>query len=227
MYKELDQLNTSITIQKNFNQKKLFQELINSRKIGIAKLFIKKNALFSQKINLKEQICYLQEGIVCSFYRGIPNRVITQSQFLNVELILGMEEISIKALTNCRILVFDRLNIMEHIFAMQKGILFLFQYEKEQEDFLISRIDMLRKKGYPRFLQMLKELADECGEVIGTECHLPKCFTIKRIASLSGLSTNTVSLFRKKMMKDGTLRKDGGQFILLKYALNEKLKDIS
>ncbi|MBC1796737.1 Crp/Fnr family transcriptional regulator [Listeria booriae] len=217
MYKELDQLYNIRTIQKNFNQKELFEELINSHKIEITQLLIKKDALFSQKININEQICYLQKGVTCSYFQGIPNRILAKPQFLNVELILGIEAMDIEALTDCQILLFNRLDIMEHIFAMQEGTFFLFNYEKEKKDFLINRIELLRQKGYPRLLQLLNELAYECGETVGNECYIPKCFTIKRIAALSNLSTHTISLFHEKMVKDKILRKDGGQIVLLKY----------
>ncbi|MBC2004961.1 Crp/Fnr family transcriptional regulator [Listeria booriae] len=215
MYKELNQLYNIRTIQKNFNQDELFEEFINSDEIEAVKLLIKKNTLFSQKININEQICYLKKGVTCIYFNHIPNMIIAKPQFLNVELILGTEIMDIEAFTDCQILVFNRLDIMEHIFAMQEGVFFLFNYEKEKKDFLINRIELLRQKGYPRLLRLLKELAHECGEIIDNECYLPKCFTIKRIAALSNLSTHTISLFHEKMIKDRILRKDGGQIVFL------------
>ncbi|MBC6300421.1 cyclic nucleotide-binding domain-containing protein [Listeria booriae] len=215
MYAELEQLYNMSTIRNNFNQERLFDELLTVSKQESISVTIKKDTLFSKKLDLHEQICFLVEGITCSYFCNIPTKITAHSQFLNLELVLGTESMDIEAFTDCKLLIFNRLDIMEYLFSTQEGILFLFQYEKEKKNFLFDRVNMLHQKGYPRLLKIMEELAEECGVPVGNESVLPKSFTIKRLAALSSLSTHTVSLFHEKMIQEKVIKKIGGQIILL------------
>ncbi|MBC2371781.1 Crp/Fnr family transcriptional regulator [Listeria booriae] len=215
MYEELNQLYDISVIQNKFNQEKFYKELICSGELETTTITIKKDTFFSQSLDLGEQICFLQDGIACTYFQNVPTRLISKSQFLNVELIIGMEEMDIEAFTTCTLLVFNREEIMEHLFSMQEGVFFLFCYEKEKKNFLFNRVNMLHQKGYPRLLQLMEELAEECGTKFGNDCILPKCLTIKRLAALSSLSTHTVSLFHEKMIHEKIIQKEGGRIILL------------
>ncbi|MBC1357953.1 Crp/Fnr family transcriptional regulator [Listeria booriae] len=218
MYVELDQLYNSSTIRNNFSQEKLFNDLLAVSKAEPLSITIKKDTLFSKKLDLDKQICFLVEGITCSYFRGTPSKISASPQFLNLELVLGMESMDIEAFTTCKVLIFSRLDIMEYLFSMQEGVLFLFQYEKEKKDFLIHRVKLLHQKGYVRLLQVMQEVGKECGEQVDNECILPKCFTIKRLAALASLSTHTVSLIHEKMIQEKQIRKEGGRIILLEMA---------
>ncbi|MBC2067938.1 Crp/Fnr family transcriptional regulator [Listeria booriae] len=218
MYTELDQLYNMDIIRTNFNQEKLLHELLTSSLVDSTTIMIPKNRYFDTVTDTQEHIYYLEHGIAHLSYENESLAVLIDHQFIGLGTVLDFQEktFDIQAYTDCELLMFDRKQVMELLFSMQEGMLYLYLYEKDLQKALLEKIDLLYQKGSVRLLKTFQTLCHACGDISkdGYWVSIPRCFTIKRIADMTNLSPRSVSDFSEELIAKKIIKKEAGQFII-------------
>ncbi|MBC2161871.1 Crp/Fnr family transcriptional regulator [Listeria booriae] len=218
MYTELDQLYNMDIIRTNFNQEKLLQELLTSNLIDSKTIKIPKGRHFDTVTDTQEHIYYLERGIAHLSYENKSLAVLIDQQFIGLGTVLDFKEktFDIQAYTECELLMFDRKQVMELLFSMQEGMLYLYLYEKDLQQSLLEKIDLLYQKGSVRLIKTFQTLCHSCGHISkdGNWISIPRCFTIKRIADMTNLSPRSVSDFSEELIAKKIIIKEAGQFII-------------
>ncbi|MBC2318482.1 Crp/Fnr family transcriptional regulator [Listeria booriae] len=225
MYTELDQLYNMDIIRTNFNQEKLLQELLISNLVDSTTIKIPKSRYFDTVTDTHEHIYYLEHGIAHLSYKKKSLAVLMDHQFIGLGTVLDFQEknFDIQAYTECELLMFDRKQVMELLFSMQEGMLYLYLYEKDLQKTLLEKIDLLYQKGTVRLTKTFQTLCRACGDISkdGHWVSIPRCFTIKRIADMTNLSPRSVSDFSEELIAKKIIKKEAGQFIINNEQFNK------
>lgn len=110
---------------------------------------------------------------------------------------------------------FDKEDIICSIIGMQEGWLYLYLNNRNHENVLIEKCNLMRGNGENR----LKESLEQLGRYFGNEkegvLRIPKCFTKKIIANYSNLSVRSVTHLCRKLVEAGFLAENSKSFVLL------------
>ncbi|EFR93180.1 conserved hypothetical protein, partial [Listeria innocua FSL J1-023] len=111
---------------------------------------------------------------------------------------------------------FDKEDIICSIIGMQEGWLYLYLNNRNHENVLIEKCNLLRGNGESRLRESLEQLGSFFGIEKEGVLRIPKCFTRKLIANYANLSVRSVTHLCGKLIENGFLAENSKSFILLK-----------
>ncbi|HDA9544943.1 TPA: Crp/Fnr family transcriptional regulator, partial [Listeria innocua] len=111
---------------------------------------------------------------------------------------------------------FDKQDIICSIIGMQEGWLYLYLNNRNHENVLIEKCNLMRGNGESRLRESLEQLGDFFGVEKEGVLRIPKCFTRKLIANYANLSVRSVTHLCGKLIETGFLAENSKSFILLK-----------
>ncbi|WP_221769667.1 Crp/Fnr family transcriptional regulator, partial [Listeria booriae] len=216
MYLELEELYNMTTIQSKFNEDILLEQLVGNSHITSQIIKIKKGTYFSTELASQDNVYFLIKGIAGLHYNERLVVIANQKDFIGLDDLLTKEAptYTVEALEECEVLVFDRHEIMDFLFSMQEGWLYLYLHEKKHHEILVEKIQFLREKGIDRLTRTYYDLATRFGEPTTDGRILPKCFNLKRLAEIANISPNSVASFNEVLKERNFISKRGASCIV-------------
>ncbi|MBC2256816.1 Crp/Fnr family transcriptional regulator [Listeria booriae] len=216
MYLELEELYNMKTIQSKFNEGILLEQLLGNPHVTSQITKIKKGAHFSTELASKDHVYFLIKGIAGLHYNDRLLVIADQKDFIGLDDLLTKEvpTYTVEALEECEVIVFDRYEIMDFLFSMQEGWLYLYLNEKKHYETLAKKIEFLHKKGIDRLTHTYYDLATRFGEPTAEGNILPKCFNLKRLAEIANISPNSVASFNEVLKERNFIVKKGASCIV-------------
>ncbi|EAD9208386.1 Crp/Fnr family transcriptional regulator, partial [Listeria monocytogenes] len=110
---------------------------------------------------------------------------------------------------------FDKEDIICSIIGMQEGWLYLYLNNRNHENVLIEKCNLMRGNGESRLKDSLKQIGRYFGSEKEGALRIPKCFTKKIIANYSNLSVRSVTHLCRNLVESGFLAENSKSFVLL------------
>ncbi|HFK6368464.1 TPA: Crp/Fnr family transcriptional regulator [Listeria monocytogenes] len=192
------------------------QTLIDNR-IPYKKTRIPSNMILLTEDTINTKVYFIEKGIV-SLEKN--KNVIS---FLGSNQIAGLNDYfmaeanlyTARVIETITAYEFDKEDIICSIIGMQEGWLYLYLNNRNHENVLIEKCNLMRGNGENR----LKESLEQLGRYFGNEkegvLRIPKCFTKKIIANYSNLSVRSVTHLCRKLVEAGFLAENSKSFVLL------------
>ncbi|EFQ5578770.1 Crp/Fnr family transcriptional regulator, partial [Listeria monocytogenes] len=115
---------------------------------------------------------------------------------------------------------FDKEDIICSIIGMQEGWLYLYLNNRNHENVLIEKCNLMRGNGESRLKDSLKQIGKYFGSEKEGALRVPKCFTKKIIANYSNLSVRSVTHLCRNLVESGFLAENSKSFVLLNNITN-------
>ncbi|EAF1707422.1 Crp/Fnr family transcriptional regulator [Listeria monocytogenes] len=203
-------------LEEEFGYTCFLQTLIDNR-IPYKKTRIPSNMILLTEDTINTKVYFIEKGIV-SLEKN--KNVIS---FLGSNQIAGLNDYfmaeanlyTARVIETITAYEFDKEDIICSIIGMQEGWLYLYLNNRNHENVLIEKCNLMRGNGENR----LKESLDQLGRYFGNEkegvLRIPKCFTKKIIANYSNLSVRSVTHLCRKLVEAGFLAENSKSFVLL------------
>ncbi|EAG5585278.1 Crp/Fnr family transcriptional regulator [Listeria monocytogenes] len=203
-------------LEEEFGYTCFLQTLIDNR-IPYKKTRIPSNMILLTEDTINTKVYFIEKGIV-SLEKN--KNVIS---FLGSNQIAGLNDYfmaeanlyTARVIETITAYEFDKEDIICSIIGMQEGWLYLYLNNRNHENVLIEKCNLMRGNGENR----LKESLEQLGRYFGNEkegvLHIPKCFTKKIIANYSNLSVRSVTHLCRKLVESGFLAENSKSFVLL------------
>ncbi|MBC1375254.1 Crp/Fnr family transcriptional regulator [Listeria sp. FSL L7-0091] len=204
-------------LEEEFGYKRFLQTLIDHR-IPYKKTKISTNTILLTEDILNTKVYFIEKGIVSlekeknvvSFLG--PNQIAGLNDYFMAEANVYTARV-IETITAYE---FDKEDVICSIIGMQEGWLYLYLNNRNHENVLIEKCNLMRGNGESR----LRESLEQLGKFFGIEkegvLRIPKCFTRKLIANYANLSVRSVTHLCGKLIESGFLAENSKSFILLK-----------
>ncbi|EAE1496404.1 Crp/Fnr family transcriptional regulator [Listeria monocytogenes] len=203
-------------LEEEFGYTCFLQTLIDNR-IPYKKTRIPSNMILLTEDTINTKVYFIEKGIV-SLEKN--KNVIS---FLGSNQIAGLNDYfmaeanlyTARVIETITAYEFDKEDIICSIIGMQEGWLYLYLNNRNHENVLIEKCNLMRGNGENR----LKESLEQLGRYFGNEkegvLRIPKCFTKKIIANYSNLSVRSVTHLCRKLVEAGFLAENSKSFVLL------------
>lgn len=203
-------------LEEEFGYTCFLQTLIDNR-IPYKKTRIPSNMILLTEDTINTKVYFIEKGIVpleknknvISFLGS--NQIAGLNDYFMAEANLYTARV-IETITAYE---FDKEDIICSIIGMQEGWLYLYLNNRNHENVLIEKCNLMRGNGENR----LKESLEQLGRYFGNEkegvLRIPKCFTKKIIANYSNLSVRSVTHLCRKLVEAGFLAENSKSFVLL------------
>lgn len=203
-------------LEEEFGYTCFLQTLIDNR-IPYKKTRIPSNMILLTEDTINTKVYFIEKGIV-SLEKN--KNVIS---FLGSNQIAGLNDYfmaeanlyTARVIETITAYEFDKEDIICSIIGMQEGWLYLYLNNRNHENVLIEKCNLMRGNGENR----LKESLEQAGRYFGNEkegvLRIPKCFTKKIIANYSNLSVRSVTHLCRKLVEAGFLAENSKSFVLL------------
>ncbi|MGJ6565655.1 Crp/Fnr family transcriptional regulator [Listeria monocytogenes] len=203
-------------LEEEFGYTCFLQTLIDNR-IPYKKTRIPSNMILLTEDTINTKVYFIEKGIV-SLEKN--KNVIS---FLGSNQIAGLNDYfmaeanlyTARVIETITAYEFDKEDIICSIIGMQEGWLYLYLNNRNHENVLIEKCNLMRGNGENR----LKESLEQLGRYFGNEkegvLRIPKCFTKKIIANYSNLSARSVTHLCRKLVESGFLAENSKSFVLL------------
>lgn len=203
-------------LEEEFGYTCFLQTLIDNR-IPYKKTRIPSNMILLTEDTINTRVYFIEKGIV-SLEKN--KNVIS---FLGSNQIAGLNDYfmaeanlyTARVIETITAYEFDKEDIICSIIGMQEGWLYLYLNNRNHENVLIEKCNLMRGNGENR----LKESLEQLGRYFGNEkegvLRIPKCFTKKIIANYSNLSVRSVTHLCRKLVEAGFLAENSKSFVLL------------
>ncbi|EED2000471.1 TPA: Crp/Fnr family transcriptional regulator [Listeria monocytogenes] len=203
-------------LEEEFGYTCFLQTLIDNR-IPYKKTRIPSNMILLTEDTINTKVYFIEKGIV-SLEKN--KNVIS---FLGSNQIAGLNDYfmaeanlyTARVIETITAYEFDKEDIICSIIGMQEGWLYLYLNNRNHENVLIEKCNLMRGNGENR----LKESLEQLGRYFGNEkegvLRIPKCFTKKIIANYSNLSLRSVTHLCRKLVEAGFLAENSKSFVLL------------
>ncbi|MDE44035.1 Crp/Fnr family transcriptional regulator [Listeria monocytogenes] len=203
-------------LEEEFGYTCFLQTLIDNR-IPYKKTRIPSNMILLTEDTINTKVYFIEKGIV-SLEKN--KNVIS---FLGSNQIAGLNDYfmaeanlyTARVIETITAYEFDKEDIICSIIGMQEGWLYLYLNNRNHENVLIEKCNLMRGNGENR----LKESLEQLGRYFGNEkegvLRIPKCFTKKIIANYSNLSVRSVTHLCRKLVEGGFLAENSKSFVLL------------
>ncbi|EAE8991776.1 Crp/Fnr family transcriptional regulator [Listeria monocytogenes] len=203
-------------LEEEFGYTCFLQTLIDNR-IPYKKTRIPSNMILLTEDTINTKVYFIEKGIV-SLEKN--KNVIS---FLGSNQIAGLNDYfmaeanlyTARVIETITAYEFDKEDIICSIIGMQEGWLYLYLNNRNHENILIEKCNLMRGNGENR----LKESLEQLGRYFGNEkegvLRIPKCFTKKIIANYSNLSVRSVTHLCRKLVEAGFLAENSKSFVLL------------
>ncbi|HAC0804656.1 TPA_asm: Crp/Fnr family transcriptional regulator [Listeria monocytogenes] len=203
-------------LEEEFGYTCFLQTLIDNR-IPYKKTRIPSNMILLTEDTINTKVYFIEKGIV-SLEKN--KNVIS---FLGSNQIAGLNDYfmaeanlyTARVIETITAYEFDKEDIICSIIGMQEGWLYLYLNNRNHENVLIEKCNLMRGNGENR----LKESPEQLGRYFGNEkegvLRIPKCFTKKIIANYSNLSVRSVTHLCRKLVEAGFLAENSKSFVLL------------
>lgn len=203
-------------LEEEFGYTCFLQTLIDNR-IPYKKTRIPSNMILLTEDTINTKVYFIEKGIV-SLEKN--KNVIS---FLGSNQIAGLNDYfmaeanlyTARVIETITAYEFDKEDIICSIIGMQEGWLYLYLNNRNHENVLIEKCNLMRGNGENR----LKESLEQMGRYFGNEkegvLRIPKCFTKKIIANYSNLSVRSVTHLCRKLVEAGFLAENSKSFVLL------------
>ncbi|HGI6537974.1 Crp/Fnr family transcriptional regulator [Listeria monocytogenes] len=203
-------------LEEEFGYTCFLQTLIDNR-IPYKKTRIPSNMILLTEDTINTKVYFIEKGI---FSLEKNKNVIS---FLGSNQIAGLNDYfmaeanlyTARVIETITAYEFDKEDIICSIIGMQEGWLYLYLNNRNHENVLIEKCNLMRGNGENR----LKESLEQLGRYFGNEkegvLRIPKCFTKKIIANYSNLSVRSVTHLCRKLVEAGFLAENSKSFVLL------------
>ncbi|EKT6409571.1 Crp/Fnr family transcriptional regulator [Listeria monocytogenes] len=203
-------------LEEEFGYTCFLQTLIDNR-IPYKKTRIPSNMILLTEDTINTKVYFIEKGIV-SLEKN--KNVIS---FLGSNQIAGLNDYfmaeanlyTARVIETITAYEFDKEDIICSIIGMQEGWLYLYLNNRNHENVLIEKCNLMRGNGENR----LKESLEQLGRYFGNEkegvLRIPKCFTKKIIANYSNLAVRSVTHLCRKLVEAGFLAENSKSFVLL------------
>ncbi|EJU2899582.1 Crp/Fnr family transcriptional regulator [Listeria monocytogenes] len=203
-------------LEEEFGYTCFLQTLIDNR-IPYKKTRIPSNMILLTEDTINTKVYFIEKGIV-SLEKN--KNVIS---FLGSNQIAGLNDYfmaeanlyTARVIETITAYEFDKEDIICSIIGIQEGWLYLYLNNRNHENVLIEKCNLMRGNGENR----LKESLEQLGRYFGNEkegvLRIPKCFTKKIIANYSNLSVRSVTHLCRKLVEAGFLAENSKSFVLL------------
>ncbi|EOC5021016.1 TPA_asm: Crp/Fnr family transcriptional regulator [Listeria monocytogenes] len=203
-------------LEEEFGYTCFLQTLIDNR-IPYKKTRIPSNMILLTEDTINTKVYFIEKGII-SLEKN--KNVIS---FLGSNQIAGLNDYfmaeanlyTARVIETITAYEFDKEDIICSIIGMQEGWLYLYLNNRNHENVLIEKCNLMRGNGENR----LKESLEQLGRYFGNEkegvLRIPKCFTKKIIANYSNLSVRSVTHLCRKLVEAGFLAENSKSFVLL------------
>ncbi|HAA6132085.1 TPA_asm: Crp/Fnr family transcriptional regulator [Listeria monocytogenes] len=203
-------------LEEEFGYTCFLQTLIDNR-IPYKKTRIPSNMILLTEDTINTKVYFIEKGIV-SLEKN--KNVIS---FLGSNQIAGLNDYfmaeanlyTARVIETITAYEFDKEDIICSIIGMQEGWLYLYLNNRNHENVLIEKCNLMRGNGENR----LKESLEQLGRYFRNEkegvLRIPKCFTKKIIANYSNLSVRSVTHLCRKLVEAGFLAENSKSFVLL------------
>ncbi|MDA02774.1 Crp/Fnr family transcriptional regulator [Listeria monocytogenes serotype 1/2a] len=203
-------------LEEEFGYTCFLQTIIDNR-IPYKKTRIPSNMILLTEDTINTKVYFIEKGIV-SLEKN--KNVIS---FLGSNQIAGLNDYfmaeanlyTARVIETITAYEFDKEDIICSIIGMQEGWLYLYLNNRNHENVLIEKCNLMRGNGENR----LKESLEQLGRYFGNEkegvLRIPKCFTKKIIANYSNLSVRSVTHLCRKLVEAGFLAENSKSFVLL------------
>lgn len=183
-----------------------------------------------KKTKISTNTILLTEDIINTKVYFIEKGIVSLEKEKNVVSFLGSNQIAglndyfmaeanvytAKVIETVTAYEFDKQDIICSIIGMQEGWLYLYLNNRNHENVLIEKCNLMRGNGESRLRESLEQLGDFFGVEKEGVLRIPKCFTRKLIANYANLSVRSVTHLCGKLIETGFLAENSKSFILLK-----------
>ncbi|HHQ1233744.1 TPA: Crp/Fnr family transcriptional regulator, partial [Listeria innocua] len=204
-------------LEEEFGYKRFLQTLIDN-KIPYKKTKISTNTILLTEDIINTKVYFIEKGIVSLEKEKNVVSFLGSNQIagLNDYFMAEANVYTAKVIETVTAYEFDKEDIFCSIIGMQEGWLYLYLNNRNHENVLIAKCNLMRGNGESR----LRESLEQLGSFFGTEkegvVRIPKCFTRKLIANYANLSVRSVTHLCGKLIETGFLAENSKSFILLK-----------
>ncbi|EAK9792821.1 Crp/Fnr family transcriptional regulator, partial [Listeria monocytogenes] len=180
-------------LEEEFGYASFLQTLIDNR-IPYKKTRIPTNMILLTEDTINTKVYFIEKGIV-SLEKN--KNVIS---FLGSNQIAGLNDYfmaeanvyTARVIETITAYEFDKEDIICSIIGMQEGWLYLYLNNRNHENVLIEKCNLMRGNGESRLKDSLKQIGKYFGSEKEGALRIPKCFTKKIIANYSNLSVRSV-----------------------------------
>ncbi|EFD89593.1 LOW QUALITY PROTEIN: conserved hypothetical protein, partial [Listeria monocytogenes FSL J2-071] len=181
-------------LEEEFGYASFLQTLIDNR-IPYKKTRIPTNMILLTEDTINTKVYFIEKGIV-SLEKN--KNVIS---FLGSNQIAGLNDYfmaeanvyTARVIETITAYEFDKEDIICSIIGMQEGWLYLYLNNRNHENVLIEKCNLMRGNGESRLKDSLKQIGKYFGSEKEGALRIPKCFTKKIIANYSNLSVRSVT----------------------------------
>ncbi|EAA0188412.1 Crp/Fnr family transcriptional regulator [Listeria monocytogenes] len=203
-------------LEEEFGYTCFLQTLIDNR-IPYKKTRIPSNMILLTEDTINTKVYFIEKGIV-SLEKN--KNVIS---FLGSNQIAGLNDYfmaeanlyTARVIETITAYEFDKEDIICSIIGMQEGWLYLYLNNRNHENVLIEKCNLMRGNGENRLKESLEQLGRYFGNEMEGVLRIPKCFTKKIIANYSNLSVRSVTHLCRKLVESGFLAENSKSFVLL------------
>ncbi|EAF2184442.1 Crp/Fnr family transcriptional regulator, partial [Listeria monocytogenes] len=203
-------------LEEEFGYTCFLQTLIDNR-IPYKKTRIPSNMILLTEDTINTKVYFIEKGIV-SLEKN--KNVIS---FLGSNQIAGLNDYfmaeanlyTARVIETITAYEFDKEDIICSIIGMQEGWLYLYLNNRNHENVLIEKCNLMRGNGENRLKKSLEQLGRYFGNEKEGVLRIPKCFTKKIIANYSNLSVRSVTHLCRKLVESGFLAENSKSFVLL------------
>ncbi|EMC6945228.1 Crp/Fnr family transcriptional regulator [Listeria monocytogenes] len=203
-------------LEEEFGYTCFLQTLIDNR-IPYKKTRIPSNMILLTEDTINTKVYFIEKGIV-SLEKN--KNVIS---FLGSNQIAGLNDYfmaeanlyTARVIETITAYEFDKEDIICSIIGMQEGWLYLYLNNRNHENVLIEKCNLMRGNGENRLKESLEQLGRYFGKEKEGVLRIPKCFTKKIIANYSNLSVRSVTHLCRKLVESGFLAENSKSFVLL------------
>ncbi|EPF1793913.1 Crp/Fnr family transcriptional regulator [Listeria monocytogenes] len=203
-------------LEEEFGYASFLQTLIDNR-IPYKKTRIPTNMILLTEDTINTKVYFIEKGIV-SLEKN--KNVIS---FLGSNQIAGLNDYfmaeanvyTARVIETITAYEFDKEDIICSIIGMQEGWLYLYLNNRNHENILIEKCNLMRGNGESRLKDSLKQIGKYFGSEKEGALRIPKCFTKKIIANYSNLSVRSVTHLCRNLVESGFLAENSKSFVLL------------
>ncbi|WP_198493359.1 Crp/Fnr family transcriptional regulator [Listeria monocytogenes] len=203
-------------LEEEFGYTCFLQTLIDNR-IPYKKTRIPSNMILLTEDTINTKVYFIEKGIVSLEKNKNVISFLGSNQIagLNDYFMAEANRYTARVIETITAYEFDKEDIICSIIGMQEGWLYLYLNNRNHENVLIEKCNLMRGNGENR----LKESLEQLGRYFGNEkegvLRIPKCFTKKIIANYSNLSVRSVTHLCRKLVEAGFLAENSKSFVLL------------
>ncbi|EAD5841026.1 TPA_asm: Crp/Fnr family transcriptional regulator [Listeria innocua] len=204
-------------LEEEFGYKRFLQTLIDNR-IPYKKTKISTNTILLTEDIINTKVYFIEKGIVSLEKEKNVVSFLGSNQIagLNDYFMAEANVYTAKVIETVTAYEFDKQDIICSIIGMQEGWLYLYLNNRNHENVLIEKCNLMRGNGESRLRESLEQLGDFFGVEKEGVLRIPKCFTRKLIANYANLSVRSVTHLCGKLIETGFLAENSKSFILLK-----------